>query len=128
MAQSATAMNDKQRMFNMVTFKNIALSCVAAATLAVSAPASAEAQSKPVFYHDLDLSSVKGQERLQIRIKNAVTEVCGAHAFGLAERADRARCQAEAIAAATSEVERTIARYQDSKRLAANERAAIVGN
>jgi UrcA family protein len=116
-------------MFIMVNIKTIALACAAAAAVAVSAPAVAGVKTKPVYYHDLDLSSAKGQQRLQTRIKNAVTQVCGnPRAFSLPEKADRARCEAEALAAATPKVERTIARYQEGKRLAANEPSAIVGN
>jgi UrcA family protein len=129
MAESATAMNDKQRMFIMVTIKNIALSCAAAAAMAVSVPAVAGVKTKPVYHHDLDLSSANGQERLQTRIKNAVTQVCGSpRAFSLQEKADVAQCEAEATSAATPKVARTIARYQDRKRLAVNENTAIVGN
>lgn len=113
----------------MVTIKTIALGCAAVAAFAVSAPAVAGEKTKPVYYQDLDLSSAKGQERLQTRIKNAVTQVCGSpRAFSIAERADRARCEAEAMASAMPQVERTIASYQEGKRVAAKEQTAIVGN
>ena len=113
----------------MVTFQKIALGCAVAATFAVSTAALAEVPSKPVYYQDLDLSSSKGQERLQTRIRSAVNQVCGSqNVIGLAEKVQRLRCKAEAMAAATPEVEQTIARYQDGKRLAANENVAIVGN
>lgn len=113
----------------MVNFKTIALSCAAAAAVAVSAPALAGVKSKPVYYHDLDLSTSKGQERLQARIKNAAVQVCGTpQAFSMAEKIDLARCKAEAMATAMPKVERTIALYEASKRLAANQPAAIVGN
>lgn len=113
----------------MVNFKTIALGCAAAAAVAVSAPAVAGVKTKTVYYDDLDLSTSKGQTSLQTRIKNAVTQVCGTpRAFSLPERADLARCEAEARAAATPKVERTIARYQERKRLAANQPGAIVGN
>ena len=113
----------------MVNFKTIALSCAATAAVAVSAPAVAGVKTKSVYYHDLDLSTLNGQTRLQTRIKNAVTQVCGTpRAFSLPEKVAQARCEAEAIAAATPKVERTIARYQESKRLAVSQPAAIVGN
>ncbi len=113
----------------MVTIKTIALGCAAATACVVSVPATAGVKTKPVYYHDLDLASAKGQERLQARINNAVVQVCGSpRAFSLPEKADLARCEAQARASAMPKVERTIARYQDGKRLAAKEQAAIVGN
>ena len=128
MAEKAAAMNDKRRMFIMVTFKKLALSCAAAAVMAVSAPAVAGVKTKPVYYNDLDLSSTAGQQRLQTRVKYAVRQVCGSpRAFGLAEKADLKRCEANAMAKAMPKAEQTIARYKDAKRLAANE-SAIVGN
>ena len=113
----------------MVTIQRIALGCAAAAAFAVSVPAIAEEPSKAVYYQDLDLSSAKGQERLQTRIRSAVNQVCGSqNVVSLAEKMKRLRCKTEAMAAATPKVEQTIANYQGRKRLAANERTAIVGN
>jgi UrcA family protein len=114
-------------MFIMVTFKKLALACAAVA-VATATPAMADWQTTSVDYQDLDLSSAKGQARLHTRIKYAVKKVCGSpRAFSLAEKQDLARCEAAAMAKATSKAERTIARYKDAKRLAANE-SAIVGN
>ena len=112
----------------MVSFKTIALS-TAVAVLAASAPALAEVKTKPVHYDDLDLSSAKGQQRLATRVQSAVKAVCGnPRAFSLAEKMDLANCKRDALASAMPKVERTVARYQESRRLAANEQTAIVGN
>lgn len=113
----------------MVTFKKLALSFAAAAVVAASAPAMAGVKTKSVEYHDLDLASPQGQARLQTRVKYAVKQVCGSpRAFSIAEKIDLARCEADAMANAMPKAERTIARYKDAKRLAANESPAIVGN
>lgn len=112
----------------MVSFKTIALSS-AAALLAVSAPAMADVNTRQVEYRDLDLSSAAGQKRLTTRIKSAVKSVCGdPRALSLDEKQDFARCQRDALESAMPKVERTIARYKETKRLAANEPSAIVGN
>ncbi len=112
----------------MVSFKTIALGS-AAALLAASAPAMADVKTKQVQYRDLDLSSAAGQQRLATRIKSAVKSVCGdPRALTLAEKQDLARCQREALESAMPKAERTIARYKETKRLAANETSAIVGN
>lgn len=112
----------------MVTLKKLALGCAAAAAVAATTPAMADVKTTSVNYQDLDLSSPQGEARLQTRIKYAVKKVCGSpRAFSLAEKQDLARCEANALAAATPKVERTVARYKDARRLAANE-SAIVGN
>ena len=113
----------------MVNFKTIALSCAAAAAVAVSAPAVAGVKTKAVNYGDLDLSTAKGQARLQTRIKGAIKQVCGnPRALSLPEKTDLARCEANAMASAMQNIERTIARYKESKRLASNQAAPVVGN
>ncbi len=113
----------------MVTLKKLALGCAAVAAVAAATPAMADVKTTSVDYQDLDLSSPKGQARLHTRIKYAVKKVCGSpSAFSLAEKRDLARCVADAMAAATPKAERTIARYNDAKRLAVNESEAIVGN
>lgn len=112
----------------MVSFKTIALT-TAAALLAASAPAMAEIKSKPVQYSDLDLSSAAGQKRLATRIKSAVKSVCGSsRTISLAEKLDHERCKRDALESALPKADRTIARYKETKRMAANEPSAIVGN
>jgi UrcA family protein len=128
MAKSATAMNDKRRMFIMVTLKMIVLSCTAAA-VAVSAPAMADTKTRIVRHNDLDLSTEKGQQRLASRVKIAVEQVCaGPLAFTIQEKQDLARCEREAMARAKSQANNAIANYQGNKRLAVDAKAAIVGN
>ena len=112
----------------MVTLKKMALSCAAVAAVAAATPAMADVNTTLVRYQDLDLLSSQGEARLQMRIKSAIKRVCGTpRAFTLAEKRDLARCQVNALAAATPKAERTIARFKDARRLAANE-SAIVGN
>ncbi len=112
----------------MVTLKKMALSCAAVAAVAAATPAMADVNNTLVRYQDLDLSTPQGEARLQTRIKSAVRKVCRSpRAFTMAEKQDLARCQVNALAAATPKAERTIARYKDARRLAANE-TAIVGN
>ena len=116
----------------MVTPKTIALSCVAAAVIAVSTPAAANWKAKAVEHEDLNLSTAAGQQRLATRIKSAVKQVCASpSAFTLAEKRDLARCEGDAMTSAMPKVERTIARYKQAQRMAANDKndkSAIVGN
>ncbi len=112
----------------MTKFSKILCGCITAAVMATSVPATAGEKSKLVHYDDLDLASATGQKRFHTRIKSAVNKVCGApRAFTLAEKVDRQRCIDNAMAQAMPKAEQTIARYQESKRLAANE-TALVGN
>lgn len=111
----------------MVSFKMITLS-TAAALLSVSAPALADVKTKQVQYNDLDLSGTAGQQRLATRVKSAFKAVCGTAPRSLSEKQDWANCVRDSEVSAMPKVERTIARYQETKRLAANERSAIVGN
>lgn len=113
----------------MATPKLLTMTILAATSLAVSTPALADWKTKSVDYGDLDLSSAKGQERLMTRVKQAVKQVCGSpRAFTIKERADRLRCEVDATARAMPEAQKTIAAYVDSRRLAAREGGAVVGN
>jgi UrcA family protein len=115
-------------MFTMVRLKMMVLSTTAA-LLAASTPAMAEVETRPVEYQDLDLSTPAGQQRLMTRIKSAVKAVCGQPgAFSLIEKQDLMRCRRDAMDKAMPKFERTVARYMATKRLAANEPSAIVGN
>ena len=112
----------------MVSFKKIMLSS-AGALLAVSAPAMADVKTSEVQYQDLDLTSAAGQNRLATRIRSAVKSVCGnARVASLAEKQDVLRCQRAAMESAMPKAERTIARYAETKRVAANEPSAMIGN
>jgi UrcA family protein len=133
MAETATAMNDKQRMFIMVTLKTIALSCAALAAVAVSAPSYASnavnIKNRVVRHSDLDLSTQKDQQRLAIRIKKAIEQVCsGPVAYTTKDKQSLEQCQLRAMANVQPKVERAIANYTTNKSLAANDAVAIVGN
>lgn len=104
-------------------------SILAASVLATSMPAMADTRTKEVHHEDLDLASAKGQQRLKTRVKQAVRQVCASpRAMTVRERLDLNRCEAEAMAAAMPKAEQTIAAYLDSRRLAARDGEAIVGN
>lgn len=49
---------------------------LAAAVFAVPAAAGDETRSRAVHYGDLDLTSVEGQQQLDIRLERAAREVC----------------------------------------------------
>jgi UrcA family protein len=129
MAETAAAMNDKQRMFIMVTLKTIALSCAALATVAVSAPSYASnavnIKNRVVRHSDLDLSTQKGQDRLAFRVKKAVEQVCsGPVAYTTKDKQSLEQCQQRAMASVQAKVERAIANYRTNKSLAANDAEA----
>lgn len=68
-----------------------------AAGLNVPAFAQGEPRSVIVAYHDLNLSSQSGRERLTKRVKMAVRQVCGsANRLTLTERASRQACELHA--------------------------------
>lgn len=78
---------------------------VAGATLAV--PAAAEERddrrSVVVRYHDLNLASGEGRERLNTRVKVAVQQVCNSRPSSrptLLERSRSQKCEAETMAEA----------------------------
>ena len=103
----------------MTSPKLIMLSLTVASTLVAAAPATAGWKSKDVRFADLDLSTDAGRDRLQMRIKQAVKQVCGApRAFTLNEREDQRLCEKESLRRATPESERVIAAYMEKRRLA----------
>ena len=103
----------------MTSPKLIMLSLTVASTLVAAAPATAGWTSKNVRYADLDLSTDAGRDRLQMRINQAVKQVCGApRAFTLNERADQRLCEQASLRRATPERERIIAAYMEKRRLA----------
>ena len=111
----------------MVSIKTIMLS-VSLAAVSISAPAMAEFKTRIVQHDDLDLSTQKGQQRLALRVKIAVDQVCaGTLAYTLREKLDLARCQRDAMARAQPQAARALAAYQNGKRLASGQ-TAIVGN
>ena len=113
----------------MASPKLFATTILAATVLAISVPASAEWKSKEVGHEDLDLATPNGQNRLKMRVKQAVKQMCGSpRAITLKERLDQSRCQNEAIARAMPKAERTIAAYQQDRQLASLGDKAMVGN
>lgn len=111
----------------MVSIKTIMLA-VSLAAVSISVPALAETKTRQVRHDDLDLSTEKGQQRLALRIKIAVEQVCaGPLAYTLKEKLDLARCQREAIAQAQPQAAKAMAVYQNGNRLATRQ-AAVVGN
>lgn len=94
----------------MATSKLIILSLTLASTLLASAPTMADWKSKKVRHADLDLSTVAGRDRLQLRIKRAVEHVCGRpRAITFKERQDRLACERRANQFASEESAQTIA-------------------
>lgn len=113
----------------MATPKLFSFSILAASALAISTPAMADVKAREVYHADLDLASAKDQERLKTRIKIAVRQVCRSpRAITLKDRFDRSRCESEAMSSAMPKAEQTIAAYLESRRLAARDTTAIVGN
>jgi UrcA family protein len=128
----ATVWNDKQRMFIMTTLKQVIVSAALVA-VAASAPSYASGavniKNRVVRYSDLDLSTPNGQQRLALRIKKAIEQVClSPAAYTTKEKQDLARCKRVAMANAQPKVERAVASFRTNKTLAANDAVAIVGN
>jgi UrcA family protein len=89
----------------MAKFSFLLAAPVALAGFSVPALASAEDDGERhtavVRYDDLDLSSVDGRERLNLRVKYAVQKVCGTrvnYRQALRERAAATRCEDSAMA------------------------------
>lgn len=113
----------------MASSKLILLSLSVASTLMATAPAIAGEKSRVVRYSDLDLSSPAGRDRLQLRIKNAVKQVCGsAPAFTSKEREDLKNCETTAYRNASPQSARVIAAYMDKKRIAMSDTGAAGTN
>lgn len=113
----------------MATPKLFSLTLLAASALAISAPALADTKTKLVGHDDLDLSSAAGQQRLKVRVKQAIKQVCGSpRAITLPERRDQSACEANAIARTMPNVDRTIAAYTEQQRLASRSTVVVAGN
>ena len=103
----------------MATPKLILLSLTAMASIASATPAIADSKTKEVRHADLDLSSAAGRDRLALRIKQAVKQVCGTpRGFTIEERQDQKACEKQAYLRAAPESQRIIAAYMDKRRLA----------
>ncbi|MGB5076339.1 MAG: UrcA family protein [Sphingorhabdus sp.] len=113
----------------MATPKLIPLSIAAASLLAISTPALADTKVKQVKHEDLDLSTANGQQRLKVRVKQAVKQVCGSpRAMTLRDRLDQNQCEAKAMANAMPKAERAIATYAERLRLASRKSPIVAGN
>ena len=81
----------------MATSKLILLFLTTASSLLASAPATADWKSKKVRHADLDLSTDAGRDRLHLRIKRAVQQVCEKpRAITSNERQDKLKCEQQA--------------------------------
>jgi len=99
---------------------------IAAAVIAVSAAAPAGAadlvtNSKSVVYRDIDLSSSAGAEILKQRVVRAAKDVCWQADGPTLE--EQARCRADAIANASSQMNAVIASARSENRYAMNDNA-----
>ncbi|APZ97321.1 hypothetical protein BWQ93_01545 [Sphingopyxis sp. QXT-31] len=92
---------------------------ILALSLTAAVPAiAAEGQTAEVRIADLDLSTAKGQQRLETRVKSAARSLCNAGIGGTAERARETQCIADALAAAKPQADRAIARAAGGTQLA----------
>ena len=106
----------------------IGLSAVALSISAVATPTTVETQTRSVEYGDLDLSTAKGQERLEIRVKSAVRTVCRERdARSITEQVQVKKCKLTATSAAMRDAKIAIADYQQNRRMASG-LLPIVGN
>lgn len=113
----------------MATPKLILLSLTVMASLASAAPAMADSKTKEVRHVDLDLSSAAGRDRLALRIKQAVKQVCETpRGFSIEERQDHKACEKQAQLRAAPETARIIADYMDKRRLAYENTARVGTN
>lgn len=91
-----------------------ALSLTIAAAPAIAAPP-AETGNHEIRIDDLDLTSARDQQRLEIRIKSAARRICDNGVGGVAGRAQQSECMADTLAAARPQTDRAIARAQGSQ-------------
>ena len=94
----------------MAISKLILLSLTVASSLLASAPATADWKSKKVRHADLDLTTDAGRDRLQLRIKRAMKQVCERpRAITTTERQDKLACEQQASLSAVQESARILA-------------------
>jgi len=111
----------------------IGLSLIGLSALAFAIPAAAttptiETATQIVEYSDLDLSTAKGQERLETRIKSAVRSVCRERdARSIVEQRLVKQCKLAATSAAMRDAKVVVANYQQNRRMASGS-PPIVGN
>lgn len=101
----------------MAKYKLIMLSMAAATMTIAFTPAMADVKSQDVHYSDLDLSSAAGRERLQVRIRQAVKQVCGSpRSFAVRERQDIVACKKQANLKAAPKSAQIVAAYMEKRR------------
>lgn len=109
--------------------KHILLSLAAVSMLAITTPASADWNTKQVKHEDLDLSVPAGRQRLEMRVKQAVKQVCGSpRAFTVKERQDRLSCETAAMASVAPKTEKIIAAYMENRQLALDNSSKLAAN
>jgi UrcA family protein len=112
----------------MAVLKLKLMSLTVASTLLATTPAIADVKTQTVRHTDLDLSSDAGRHSLEMRVKQAVKQVCRSpRAHTLEDRQDQKNCEEAAYHRAAPETARIIAAYMDKRRLAfrATARAGI---
>jgi len=106
----------------------IGLSALAFAIPAVATPPTTETATRIVEHSDLNLSTAKGQKRLETRIKSAVRTVCRERdARSIVEQRLVRQCKLAATSAAMRDAKIAIANYKRNNRMASGV-LAIVGN
>ncbi len=95
----------------------LAVSLALVGTPALAATAE-EAPTATVRIDDLKLTSAKGRETLEARVRTAARALCATGGRSLNDRMMEADCKATALAAAKPQVERAIARADGGTQLA----------
>jgi UrcA family protein len=91
---------------------------------AAAAPSNKAEQSVTVRYDDLNLSSEKGRDRLAVRVKMAIRQVCKSNSrVTLAERADVRNCEVAANRGAETQLAEL---FNGQKALLADRGALVV--
>ena len=106
----------------------IGLSALAVAIPATATPTKTEALTHNVQYADLNLSTAKGQKRLEVRIKSAIRTVCRErNARLIVEQRLVKQCKLAATSAAMRDAKIAVADYQQNRRITSGS-LPIVGN
>ena len=113
----------------MATPKHMMLSLTLASAVMVTTPAMAQIKTQEVGYADLDLSTAEGRARLEMRIKQAVKQVCGTpRGWTLAERQDRQKCETAAYRKVAPAHDRIVTAYLEKRGLAFDGRSSVANN
>lgn len=113
----------------MATPKHMMLSLTLVSAAMITTSAMANVKTQKVRHADLDLSSVEGRARLDMRIRQAVKQVCGTpRGWTLAERQDQQNCEAAAYRKVTPMREHIVAAYLEKRDLAFANRVRVAQN